>query len=256
MKDSKYKKSYFYFILYLIFFSIVYINSIIYDYAKNYIIFNNHESLRLFTIIITSCLFLIIPFIALLLIGISKNNVKDTIIDLFVACNVVYIIIPAIIYFSGILKHEDYWVGSVILENGILTMTINPFKLIIDTILYTCTGMAFVSLINDKKVKYIGIFVTSIIVSILFYTTNLINDLTKLAYIPLCIYAQIDKSLVEVSQLPYDKIHEITWLNWFAKFIIPIIIGSLVGLFINAIIGYFIWEKDYKSKDQNSKSEK
>lgn len=243
------------FILNFLYFISVYIVSIVYDYASNYIILNNNEVMRQVIMMVTKGYLMLVPFITLVLISWNENSLLDAVIDSFVSFNASYIICPFFIYISGFLKHEDYWVGSVILENGILMNKINPFTLILEIVMYTCTGVILLCFILDKKFKMFGIFTTCIIFSFILNFFNIIDQLAKLSYIPLCIYARIDYALVEEAQLPMEKVSQITWIVWFVKFIIPIAIGAFIPIVIDAIIQSVIEFKRNKEK-QNSDSDK
>lgn len=243
------------FILNFLYFVSVYFVSIIYNYANNYIILNNHEAMRQVLMCITRGYLMLVPFITIVLISLNENNLLDAVIDSFVSFNVSYIICPFFIYISGFLKHEDYWVGSVILENGILMSKINPFTLILEIVMYTCTGVILLRFILDKKFKLFGICVTCVVFSFILNFFNIIDQVAKLSYIPLCIYARIDYALVEASQFPMEKVGQITWITWFTKFIIPIAIGAFIPIVIDAIIQSVIEFKRNKEK-QNSDSDK
>ena len=155
---------------------------------------------------------------------------------------------PAINYFSGFLNKEDYWVGSVILKTGILTMDISLFRIIMGTTLYTCTGIVAICLFTESKTKFkILTIVSAIFISILHFF-NVIDDFARIAIYPLCIYAQANQALIEASQLPVDKINNITWTNWFARFIITIILGSITALLLNAIFYTLKEEAKHKLK--------
>ena len=155
---------------------------------------------------------------------------------------------PAINYFSGFLNKEDYWVGSVILKTGILTMDISLFRIIMGTTLYTCTGIVAICLFTESKTKFkILTIVSAIFISILHFF-NVIDDFARIAIYPLCIYAQANQALIEASQLPVDRINNITWTNWFARFIIPIILGSIIALLLNAIFYTLKEEAKHKLK--------
>ena len=243
------------FILNFLYFVSVYFVSIIYDYANNYIILNNHEAMRQVVMCVTKGYLMLVPFITIVLISCNENSLLDAIIDSFVSFNVSYIICPFFIYISGFLKHEDYWVGSVILENGILMNKINPFTLILEIVMYTCTGVILLRFILDKKFKLFGICVTCGVFSFILNFFNIIDQVAKLSYIPLCIYARIDYALVEASQFPMEKVSQITWIAWFVKFIIPIAIGAFIPIVIDVIIQSVIEFKRNKEK-QNSDSDK
>ena len=244
------------FILNLIYFVSVYYISIIYDYADNYIILNNHEAMRQVVMIITKAYLMLVPLITIVLIAWNENKPKDAIVDAFIAFNVSYIVCPFFIYISGFLKHEDYWVGSVILENGILTMDINPFQLIIEIVMYTCTGMILLRFILDKKLKVFGLGVTCIIISLFLNFFKILDQFAKLSYILLCIYAEIDDALIEASQFPLEKVGQITWIAWFVKFIIPITIGGLIAVVIDAIVQSILYNAKKDKEKQNSNSDK
>lgn len=243
------------FILNFLYFISVYIVSIVYDYASNYIILNNNEVMRQVIMMVTKGYLMLVPFITLVLISWNENSLLDAVIDSFVSFNASYIICPFFIYISGFLKHEDYWVGSVILENGILMNKINPFTLILEIVMYTCTGVILLRFILDKKFKMFGIFTTCIIFSFILNFFNIIDQLAKLSYIPLCIYARIDYALVEASQFPIEKVGQITWITWFTKFIIPIAIGAFIPVIIDAIIQTTI-DLNKNKRKQNSDSDK
>ena len=216
------------FILNLFYFVSVYFVSIIYDYANNYIILNNHETTRQVVMYVTKGYLMLVPFITIVLISLNENNLLDAVIDSFVSFNVSYIICPFFIYISGFLKNEDYWVGS---------------------------GVILLRFILDKKFKLFGICVTCVIFSFILNFFNIIDQVAKLSYIPLCIYARIDYALVEASQFPMEKVSQITWIAWFVKFIIPIAIGAFIPIVIDAIIQSVIEFKRNKEK-QNSDSDK
>lgn len=243
------------FILNFLYFVSVYTVSIVYDYANNYIILNNHEIMRQLTMMITKGYLMLVPFITLVLISWNENSLLDAVIDSFASFNVSYIICPFFIYISGFLKHEDYWVGSVILENGILMNKINPFTLILEIVMYTCTGVILLRFILDKKFKMFGIFTTCIVFSFILNFFNIIDQVAKLSYIPLCIYARIDYALVEAAQFPIEKVGQITWITWFAKFIIPIAIGAFIPIIVDAIIQTTI-DLNKNRRKQNSDSDK
>ena len=243
------------FILNFLYFVSVYTVSIVYDYASNYIILNNHETMRQVVMMVTKGYLMLVPFITLVLISWNENSLLDAVIDSFVSFNASYIICPFFIYISGFLKHEDYWVGSVILENGILMNKINPFTLILEIIMYTCTGVILLRFILDKKFKMFGIFTTCIIFSFILNFFNIIDQVAKLSYIPLCIYARIDYALVEAAQFPIEKVGQITWITWFAKFIIPIAIGAFIPIVVDAIIQTTI-DLNKNRRKQNSDSNK
>lgn len=243
------------FILNFLYFISVYIVSIVYDYASNYIILNNNEVMRQVIMMVTKGYLMLVPFITLVLISWNENSLLDAIIDSFVSFNASYIICPFFIYISGFLKHEDYWVGSVILENGILMNKINPFTLILEIVMYTCTGVILLRFILDKKFKLFGIFTICIIFSFILNFFNIIDQVAKLSYIPLCIYARIDYALVEAAQFPIEKVGQITWITWFAKFIIPIAIGAFIPIVVDAIIQTTI-DLNKNRRKQNSDSDK
>lgn len=243
------------FILNFLYFVSVYTVSIVYDYASNYIILNNHEAMRQVVMMVTKGYLMLVPFITLVLISWNENSLLDAVIDSFVSFNASYIICPFFIYISGFLKHEDYWVGSVILENGILMNKINPFTLILEIVMYTCTGVILLRFILDKKFKMFGIFTTCIIFSFILNFFNIIDQVAKLSYIPLCIYARIDYALVEAAQFPIEKVGQITWITWFAKFIIPIAIGAFIPIIVDAIIQTTI-DLNKNRRKQNSDSDK
>ena len=243
------------FILNFLYFVSVYTVSIVYDYANNYIILNNHEAMRQLTMMVAKGYLMLVPFITLVLISWNENSLLDAVIDSFVSFNASYIICPFFIYISGFLKHEDYWVGSVILENGILMNKINPFTLILEIVMYTCTGVILLRFILDKKFKMFGIFTTCIIFSFILNFFNIIDQVAKLSYIPLCIYARIDYALVEAAQFPMEKIGQITWITWFVKFIIPIAIGAFIPIIVDAIIQTTI-DLNRNRRKQNSDSNK
>ena len=243
------------FILNFLYFISVYTVSIVYDYASNYIILNNNEVMRQIVMMVTKGYLMLVPFITLVLISWNENSLLDAVIDSFVSFNASYIICPFFIYISGFLKHEDYWVGSVILENGILMNKINPFTLILEIVMYTCTGVILLRFILDKKFKMFGIFTTCIIFSFILNFFNIIDQVAKLSYIPLCIYARIDYALVEAAQFPIEKVGQITWITWFAKFIIPIAIGAFIPIVVDAIIQTTI-DLNKNRRQQNSDSDK
>lgn len=243
------------FILNFLYFISVYTVSIVYDYASNYIILNNNEVMRQIVMMVTKGYLMLVPFITLVLISWNENSLLDAVIDSFVSFNASYIICPFFIYISGFLKHEDYWVGSVILENGILMNKINPFTLILEIVMYTCTGVILLRFILDKKFKMFGIFTTCIIFSFILNFFNIIDQVAKLSYIPLCIYARIDYALVEAAQFPIEKVGQITWITWFAKFIIPIAIGAFIPIVVDAIIQTTI-DLNKNKRKQNSDSDK
>ena len=243
------------FILNFLYFISVYTVSIVYDYASNYIILNNNEVTRQIVMMVTKGYLMLVPFITLVLISWNENSLLDAVIDSFVSFNASYIICPFFIYVSGFLKHEDYWVGSVILENGILMNKINPFTLILEIVMYTCTGVILLRFILDKKFKMFGIFTTCIIFSFILNFFNIIDQVAKLSYIPLCIYARIDYALVEAAQFPIEKVGQITWITWFVKFIIPIAIGAFIPIIVDAIIQTTI-DLNKNRRKQNSDSDK
>ena len=233
--NSKSKRSYDDFYAGIALFSVGYIISMIYNYAKDYIIFRASCKSRTAVIMLCEIVLLMVPFIAFLIIGISNNKPLTSALDIIASFNIVYIVMPAINYFSGFLNKEDYWVGSVILKTGILTMDISLFRIIMGTTLYTCTGIVAICLFTESKTKFkILTIVSAIFISILHFF-NVIDDFARIAIYPLCIYAQANQALVEASQLPVDRINNITWTNWFARFIIPIILGSIIALLLNAI---------------------
>ena len=196
----------------------------IYNYAKDYIIFRSSCKSRTAVIMLCEIVLLMVPFIAFLIIGISNNKPLTSALDIIASFNIVYIVMPAINYFSGFLNKEDYWVGSVILKTGILTMDISLFRIIIGTTLYTCTGIVAICLFTESKTKFkILTIVSAIFISILHFF-NVIDDFARIAIYALCIYAQANQALIEASQLPVDRINNTTWTNWFARFIIPIIL--------------------------------
>ena len=243
------------FILNFLYFISVYTVSIVYDYASNYIILNNNEVTRQIVMMVTKGYLMLVPFITLVLISWNENSLLDAVIDSFVSFNASYIICPFFIYISGFLKHEDYWVGSVILENGILMNKINPFTLILEIVMYTCTGVILLRFILDKKFKMFGIFTTCIVFSFILNFFNIIDQVAKLSYIPLCIYARIDYALVEAAQFPMEKVGQITWITWFTKFIIPIAIGAFIPIIVDAIIQTTI-DLNKNRRKQNSDSDK
>lgn len=243
------------FILNFLYFISVYTVSIVYDYASNYIILNNNEVTRQIVMMVTKGYLMLVPFITLVLISWNENSLLDAVIDSFVSFNASYIICPFFIYISGFLKHEDYWVGSVILENGILMNKINPFTLILEIVMYTCTGVILLRFILDKKFKMFGIFTTCIVFSFILNFFNIIDQVAKLSYIPLCIYARIDYALVEAAQFPIEKVGQITWITWFAKFIIPVAIGAFIPIIVDAIIQTTI-DLNKNRRKQNSDSDK
>lgn len=215
-------------------FSVGYIISMIYNYAKDYIIFRASCQSRTVVMMLCEVIILMVPFMTFLIIGISNNKPLISTLYIIASFNVVYIVMPAINYFSGFLNKEDYWVGSVILKTGILTADISLFRLIIGTTLYTCTGIVAICLFTESKTKFkILTIVSAIFISILHFF-NVIEDLARIAIYPLCIYAQANRALIEASQLPIDRISNITWTNWFTKFIIPIALGSITALLLNA----------------------
>ena len=233
--NSKSKRSHDDFYAGIALFSVGYIISMIYNYAKDYIIFRASCKSRTAVIMLCEIVLLMVPFIAFLIIGISNNKPLTSALDIIASFNIVYIVMPAINYFSGFLNKEDYWVGSVILKTGILTMDISLFRIIMGTTLYTCTGIVAICLFTESKTKFkILTIVSAIFISILHFF-NVIDDFARIAIYPLCIYAQANQALIEASQLPVDKINNITWTNWFARFIIPIILGSITALLLNAI---------------------
>ena len=233
--NSKSKRSYDDFYAGIALFSVGYIISMIYNYAKDYIIFRASCKSRTAVIMLCEIVLLMVPFIAFLIIGISNNKPLTSALDIIASFNIVYIVMPAINYFSGFLNKEDYWVGSVILKTGILTMDISLFRIIMGTTLYTCTGIVAICLFTESKTKFkILTIVSAIFISILHFF-NVIDDFARIAIYPLCIYAQANQALIEASQLPVDRINNITWTNWFARFIIPIILGSIIALLLNAI---------------------
>ena len=220
----------------------------IYNYAKDYIIFRASCKSRTAVIMLCEIVLLMVPFIAFLIIGISNNKPLTSALDIIASFNIVYIVMPAINYFSGFLNKEDYWVGSVILKTGILTMDISLFRIIMGTTLYTCTGIVAICLFTESKTKFkILTIVSAIFISILHFF-NVIDDFARIAIYPLCIYAQANQALIEASQLPVDKINNITWTNWFARFIIPIILGSIIALLLNAIFYTLKEEAKHKLK--------
>ena len=246
--NSKSKRSYDDFYAGIALFSVGYIISMIYNYAKDYIIFRaNCKSITL-VLMLCEIVLLMVPFIAFLIIGISNNKPLTSALDIIASFNIVYIVMPAINYFSGFLNKEDYWVGSVILKTGILTIDISLFRIIIGTTLYTCTGIVAICLFTESKTKFkILTIVSAIFISILHFF-NVIDDFARIAIYPLCIYAQANQALIEASQLPVDKINNITWTNWFARFIIPIILGSITALLLNAIFYTLKEEAKHKLK--------
>ena len=246
--NSKSKRSYDDFYAGIALFSVGYIISMIYNYAKDYIIFRASCKSRTAVIMLCEIVLLMVPFIAFLIIGISNNKPLTSALDIIASFNIVYIVMPAINYFSGFLNKEDYWVGSVILKTGILTMDISLFRIIIGTTLYTCTGIVAICLFTESKTKFkILTIVSAIFISILHFF-NVIDDFARIAIYPLCIYAQANQALVEASQLPVDKINNITWTNWFVRFIIPIILGSITALLLNAIFYTLKEEAKHKLK--------
>ena len=246
--NSKSKRSYNDFYAGIALFSVGYIISMIYNYAKDYIIFRASCKSRTAVIMLCEIVLLMVPFIAFLIIGISNNKPLTSALDIIASFNIVYIVMPAINYFSGFLNKEDYWVGSVILKTGILTMDISLFRIIMGTTLYTCTGIVAICLFTESKTKFkILTIVSAIFISILHFF-NVIDDFARIAIYPLCIYAQANKALVEASQLPVDKINNITWTNWFVRFIIPIILGSITALLLNAIFYTLKEEAKHKLK--------
>lgn len=246
--NSKSKRSYDDFYAGIALFSVGYIISMIYNYAKDYIIFRASCKSRTAVMMLCEIVLLMVPFIAFLIIGISNNKPLTSALDIIASFNIVYIVMPAINYFSGFLNKEDYWVGSVILKTGILTMDISLFRIIIGTTLYTCTGIVAICLFTESKTKFkILTIVSAIFISILHFF-NVIDDFARIAIYPLCIYAQANQALVEASQLPVDRINNITWTNWFARFIIPIILGSITALLLNAIFYTLKEEAKHKLK--------
>ena len=246
--NSKSKRSYDDFYAGIALFSVGYIISMIYNYAKDYIIFRASCKSRTAVIMLCEIVLLMVPFIAFLIIGISNNKPLTSALDIIASFNIVYIVMPAINYFSGFLNKEDYWVGSVILKTGILTMDISLFRIIMGTTLYTCTGIVAICLFTESKTKFkILTIVSAIFISILHFF-NVIDDFARIAIYPLCIYAQANQALVEASQLPVDRINNITWTNWFARFIIPIILGSIIALLLNAIFYTLKEEAKHKLK--------
>ena len=246
--NSKSKRSYDDFYAGIALFSVGYIISMIYNYAKDYIIFRASCKSRTAVMMLCEIVLLMVPFIAFLIIGISNNKPLTSALDIIASFNIVYIVMPAINYFSGFLNKEDYWVGSVILKTGILTMDISLFRIIIGTTLYTCTGIVAICLFTESKTKFkILTIVSAIFISILHFF-NIIDDFARIAIYPLCIYAQANQALVEASQLPVDKINNITWTNWFVRFIIPIILGSIAALLLNAIFYTLKEEAKHKLK--------
>ena len=246
--NSKSKRSYNDFYAGIALFSIGYIISMIYNYAKDYIIFRSSCKSRTAVIMLCEIVLLMIPFIAFLIIGISNNKPLTSALDIIASFNIVYIVMPAINYFSGFLNKEDYWVGSVILKTGILTMDISLFRIIMGTTLYTCTGIIAICLFTESKTKFkILTIVSAIFISILHFF-NVIDDFARIAIYPLCIYAQANQALIEASQLPVDRISNITWTNWFVRFIIPIILGSITALLLNAIFYTLKEEAKHKLK--------
>ena len=246
--NSKSKRSYDDFYAGIALFSVGYIISMIYNYAKDYIIFRASCKSRTAVIMLCEIVLLMVPFIAFLIIGISNNKPLTSALDIIASFNIVYIVMPAINYFSGFLNKEDYWVGSVILKTGILTMDISLFRIIMGTTLYTCTGIVAICLFTESKTKFkILTIVSAIFISILHFF-NVIDDFARIAIYPLCIYAQANQALIEASQLPVDRINNITWTNWFARFIIPIILGSIIALLLNAIFYTLKEEAKHKFK--------
>ena len=246
--NSKSKRSYDDFYAGIALFSVGYIISMIYNYAKDYIIFRASCKSRTAVIMLCEIVLLMVPFIAFLIIGISNNKPLTSALDIIASFNIVYIVMPAINYFSGFLNKEDYWVGSVILKTGILTMDISLFRIIMGTTLYTCTGIVAICLFTESKTKFkILTIVSAIFISILHFF-NVIDDFARIAIYPLCIYAQANQALIEASQLPVDKISNITWTNWFVRFIIPIILGSITALLLNAIFYTLKEEAKHKLK--------
>ena len=57
------------FILNLFYFLSLYFVSIIYDYANNYIILNNHEAMRQVVMCVTKGYLMLVPFITIVLIS-------------------------------------------------------------------------------------------------------------------------------------------------------------------------------------------
>ena len=246
--NSKSKRSYNDFYAGIALFSVGYIISMIYNYAKDYIIFRASCKSRTAVIMLCEIFLLMVPFIAFLIIGISNNKPLTSALDIIASFNIVYIVMPAINYFSGFLNKEDYWVGSVILKTGILTMDISLFRIIMGTTLYTCTGIVAICLFTESKTKFkILTIVSAIFISILHFF-NVIDDFARIAIYPLCIYAQANQALIEASQLPVDRINNITWTNWFVRFIIPIILGSITALLLNAIFYTLKEEAKHKLK--------
>ena len=246
--NNKSKRSYDDFYAGIALFSVGYIISMIYNYAKDYIIFRASCKSRTAVMMLCEIVLLMVPFIAFLIIGISNNKPLTSALDIIASFNIVYIVMPAINYFSGFLNKEDYWVGSVILKTGILTMDISLFRIIIGTTLYTCTGIVAICLFTESKTKFkILTIVSAIFISILHFF-NVIDDFARIAIYPLCIYAQANQALIEASQLPVDRINNITWTNWFARFIIPIILGSITALLLNAIFYTLKEEAKHKLK--------
>ena len=246
--NSKSKRSYDDFYAGIALFSVGYIISMIYNYAKDYIIFRASCKSRTAVIMLCEIVLLMVPFIAFLIIGISNNKPLTSALDIIASFNIVYIVMPAINYFSGFLNKEDYWVGSVILKTGILTMDISLFRIIMGTTLYTCTGIVAICLFTESKTKFkILTIISAIFISILHFF-NVIDDFARIAIYPLCIYAQANQALIEASQLPVDRINNITWTNWFARFIIPIILGSIIALLLNAIFYTLKEEAKHKLK--------
>ena len=246
--NNKSKRSYDDFYAGIALFSVGYIISMIYNYAKDYIIFRASCKSRTAVMMLCEIVLLMVPFIAFLIIGISNNKPLTSALDIIASFNIVYIVMPAINYFSGFLNKEDYWVGSVILKTGILTMDISLFRIIIGTTLYTCTGIVAICLFTESKTKFkILTIVSAIFISILHFF-NVIDDFARIAIYPLCIYAQANQALIEASQLPVDRINNITWTNWFARFIIPIILGSIIALLLNAIFYTLKEEAKHKLK--------
>lgn len=233
--NSKSKRSYDDFYAGIALFSVGYIISMIYNYAKDYIIFRANCQSRTVVMMLCEVIILMVPFMAFLIIGISNNKPLISTLDIIASFNVVYIVMPAINYFSGFLNKEDYWVGSVILKTGILTADISLFKLIIGTTLYTCTGIVAICLFTESKTKFKILTIVSVIFISILHFFNVIDDLARIAIYPLCIYAQANLALIEASQLPIDRISNITWTNWFTRFIIPIALGSITALLLNAV---------------------
>ena len=80
------------FILNFLYFVSVYIVSIVYDYANNYIILNNHEVMRQVVMCVTKGYLMLVPFITIVLISWNENSLFDAIIDSFISFNASYII--------------------------------------------------------------------------------------------------------------------------------------------------------------------